>query len=412
MKKILTMALALGAVASMSAQKATVDQAAKMSGKLDKVAEARALIQEAMNNPETANDVRTYYTAGKIEFDAFDEGFKKRAINPNDAAVDVIEMGKELVNGYNQFIKALPLDQVPNEKGQVKPKYTKDMVGKMKSHHNDYFNYGGEMFNNKHYYPEAYEAFMIYGDMPSQDWADKSLKAVPDSMIAMAYHYAGIGAFSGAKDEVKVQALKDALKAFSKAREAGITNPQNYVYEIACWQNIAMEDSTMEQPARHAIYDIAKHGYDTFGITDHLFINNLINTMLQDSKYDEALALIDKQIAQTPDQPFLFGLRGYVNDRKGDNDASVADYRKAASFQNADVETLKNAAKKIYTTGTTVWNSLETKTPDKIREVKNDYFVAAKNIADRAKAIDAEDPDLDYVLENINYALDTYFSNY
>lgn len=321
-------------------------------------------------------------------------------------------MGKELVNGYNQFIKALPLDQVPNEKGQVKPKYTKDMVGKMKSHHNDYFNYGGEMFNNKHYYPEAYEAFMIYGDMPSQDWADKSLKAVPDSMIAMAYHYAGIGAFSGAKDEVKVQALKDALKAFSKAREAGITNPQNYVYEIACWQNIAMEDSTMEQPARHAIYDIAKHGYDTFGITDHLFINNLINTMLQDSKYDEALALIDKQIAQTPDQPFLFGLRGYVNDRKGDNDASVADYRKAASFQNADVETLKNAAKKIYTTGTTVWNSLETKTPDKIREVKNDYFVAAKNIADRAKAIDAEDPDLDYVLENINYALDTYFSNY
>lgn len=164
--------------------------------------------------------------------------------------------------------------------------------------------------------------------------------------------------------------------------------------------------------ARHAIYDIAKHGYDTFGITDHLFINNLINTMLQDSKYDEALALIDKQIAQTPDQPFLFGLRGYVNDRKGDNDASVADYRKAASFQNADVETLKNAAKKIYTTGTTVWNSLETKTPDKIREVKNDYFVAAKNIADRAKAIDAEDPDLDYVLENINYALDTYFSNY
>lgn len=30
-----------------------------------------------MNNPETANDVRTYYTAGKIEFDAFDEGFKK-----------------------------------------------------------------------------------------------------------------------------------------------------------------------------------------------------------------------------------------------------------------------------------------------------------------------------------------------
>lgn len=412
MKQILTIALAMGAVASMSAQKATVDQASKLSGKIDKVAEARSLINEAKNNPETANDVRTYYTAGKIEFDAFDEGYKKRAINPNDASVNVIDMGNELVNGYNNFVQAMPLDQLPNEKGQVKPKYTKEMVSKLNSHHNDYFNYGGEMFNNKHYYPEAYEAFMIYGDMPKQEWADKNVKAVPDSMVALAYYYAGIGAFSGAKEEVKAKALKDALSAFAKAREAGIKDPQNYVYEIACWQNIAMDDTTQEKAAREAIYNVAKHGYDTFGISNPLFINNLINSMLQDEKYADALSLLEKQISQTPDKAFLYGLKGYVNDRKGDSDASVADYRKAASLDDADIETLKNASKKIYTVGTSVWNNLETKTPDKIREVKNDYFVAAKNIADRAKAMDANDPDIDYLLENINYALDTYFSNY
>ena len=402
MKKILTMALCLTAVGAMNAQKATVDQAAKLSGKIDKIAEARNLIQQAAANPETQNDVRTYYVAGKIEFDAFDDGFKKRAINPDDPAVNVIDMGTELVNGYNYFLKALPLDSVPNEKGQVKPKHSKDMVSRINNHHNDYFNYGGELFNNKHYYPEAYNAFMIYGDIPSQPWADKAVKAVPDSMVALAYHYAGIGAYSG-------NSLQDALKAFEKARKAGITAPQNYVYEIACWQNMALRDSTLEDTAKVEIEKVARDGYEKFGIKNPLFLNNLVNSLLQQNRYDDAVSLIAAQISQTPDQPFLYGLRGYVNDRKGDDAASIEDYRKAASFDNADIETLKNAAKKIYTSGTVVWNGIEGNQPEKRQDVKVNYFEAAKAIAERAKAIDPNDSDVSYILDNINYALETYF---
>lgn len=402
MKKILTLALCLTAVGSMSAQKESVDQASKLSGKIDKIAEARALINQAKENPATANDVRTYYVAGKIEFDAFDEAFKKRAINPEDPAVNILDMGMELINGYNEFLKALPLDSVPNDKGQIKPKHSKDMVGKINSHHNDYFNYGGEMFNNKHYYPEAYDAFMIYGDIASQPWADKNIQAVPDSMVALAYHYAGIGAFSGNN-------LNDALKAFGKARKAGITDPQNYVYEIACWQNLVLRDSTLEETAKREIENVAREGYNNFGISNPLFINNLVNSLLQQNRYDDAVALISEQLGKTPNQPFLYGLRGYVNDRKGDDEASIADYRKAADFENADIETLKNASKKIYTTGTVKWNAIEGNQPEARQNVKTNYFEAAKAIAERAKALDPSDSDVQYILDNINYALETYF---
>lgn len=402
MKKILTMALCLAAVGSVSAQKAVVDQAAKLSGKLDKIGEARSLIKDATSNPETAKDVRTYYVAGKIEFDAFDEGFKKRAINPDDPAVNLIDMGNELVNGYQFFVKALPLDSVPNEKGQVKPKHSKDMVAKILGHHNDYFQYGGEMFNNKHYYPEAYNAFMIYGDMPSQPWADKAVKATPDSVVALAYHYAGIGAYSG-------NALQEALKAFEKARIAGIKDPQNYVYEIACWQNLALRDSTLEDQAKKEIENIARHGYDTFGISNPLFLNNLVNSMLQQDRYNDAIAIVTEQIGKTPDKAFLYGLRGYINDRKNDDAASIADYRKAASFADADIETLKNAAKKLYTSGSAVWNNIEGNQPEARQDVKVNYWEAAKAIAERARAIDASDADVDRILDSINYALETYF---
>lgn len=402
MKKILALALGAATVMSASAQKETVKEAGKLAGKLDRIEEARALIKQAAANPETANDVNTWFTAGKIEFGAFDEAFKKRAVNPQDAAADPIAMGTELVNGYNYFIKALPLDSVPNEKGQIKPKHSKEIVNKLNGHHNDYFNYGGELFNNKHYYPEAYNSFMIYGDMPSQSWASKSVKEVPDSMVALAYHYAGIGAYSG-------DVLDDAIKAFEKARKAGITDPQNYVYEIASWQNVALRDSTKAELAKAKIQEAAMAGYQKFGIQNPLFINNLVNSMLMDEKYDDAIAIVSEQITANPDKPFLYGLRGYIYDRKGVDEASLADYRKAATFADADIETLKNASKKIYTSGTVVWNSIEGNQPEKRQDVKVNYFEAAKAIAERAKSLDPSDSDVNYILDNINYALETYF---
>ena len=112
MKKLFTIALCFAAVGTMSAQKSVVDQAQKLAGKADKVAEARALIEQAKNNPETSSDVQTYYVAGKIEFDAYDNALKKQMINPNDESVNPLEMAGQLVNGYKEFAKALPLDSV------------------------------------------------------------------------------------------------------------------------------------------------------------------------------------------------------------------------------------------------------------------------------------------------------------
>ena len=137
MKKLMTFALCFAAVGSMSAQKANVDAAKKLSGKPDKIEEARSLIQQAMENPETANDAQTYFIAGKIEFDAFDKDLTNSMINP--ASVDNVKMGQNLINGYHNFVKALPLAAVPNEKGKVDTKTPKSIVSTLKGHANDYF---------------------------------------------------------------------------------------------------------------------------------------------------------------------------------------------------------------------------------------------------------------------------------
>ena len=407
MNRFLTLALCLAAVGSAGAQKANVDQAAKLSGKTDQLNQARELIKQAMENPETQNDARTYYVAGKLEFDAYDNGTKAKMINPNDASVQGTNMATELVNGYKYFLKALPLDSVPNEKGQVKPKYSKDIIGKIGGHANDFFGAGADFFNNKEYYPQAYEAFMIYGELPETGMLGKMAALIDPSQIATAFFNAGLSAYSG-------NAVEQSANAFRKARLAGYEQPECYIYEIACWQNLAQNDESRMKEAQANILDVAKAGHEKFGLEQPLFINNMINSIVTDGNIDLALSELNKVIDANPDNANLYGLRGYVYDRAEKDAESEADYRKAASLPNVDFETLKNASKKIFRIGTMKWNEIEGASPEAAaarQNIKTNYFESAKQIAQKADEMQPGDADLQNVLESINYALETYFSN-
>ncbi len=404
MKKILTLALCMGVVGSMFAQKATVDQAAKLKGKADRIAESRSLIQQASQNPETANDVRTYYVGGKNEFELYDNTRTKQMINPKDKSIDPMAMAEQLLNGYKMYIRALPLDSVPDAKGKVKAKYSKEMIGAINGHFNDFFNAGGTFYNAKKYYPEAYDAFMAYGELPGKPYADKIVKAVPDSIINTAFFNAGLSAYAG-------NALPEAARAFKSARLRNSDNPQNYIYELACWQYMVNNDSTVEEQAKKEIEEIALAGFKKFGTEQMIFVNNIVNSYILENRAQEALDLVSNQIKTDPENPALYGLLGYIYDRMEKDDLSIENYKKAAAFENCDYETLKNAAKKLLKTGTEKLNSTEERSAR--QALKGVYFEPANAIVERAKSIskteNKNDSDLDYIIENITYALETYF---
>ncbi len=404
MKKLMTFALCFAAIGSVSAQKSNVEAAKKLSGKTDQIEQARSLIQQAMENPETANDAQTYFIAGKIEFDAFDKDLTNSMINP--ASVDKLKMGQNLLNGYHNYVKALPLAAVPNEKGKVDTKTPKAIVNTLKGHANDYFQAGADFFNGQKVYPEAYECFIIYADMPNQDFMQGEKLELPEADRGTAYFNAGLAAYSGNE-------IYKSADAFRKARGVGYEDKQAFVYEIACWQAAAQRDSTMEQTAKEKIMEVAEAGDKKFGMEEPIFINNIVNFLVTDGKNDQAVAKVTELIAANPDNAGLYGLRGFVYDRMGKDDESVEDYRKAASIDGVDFETLKNAGKKIYRVGANKYNAIEGNSEEARAarlDVKTNYFEAAKAITDKAKAINSSDSDLDYLIENIDYALTTFFN--
>ena len=402
----MTLLLCVGATSTVLAQMTLVKQAEKLSGKPDKVGEARSLIKQAMQNPETKDQAITYYVAGKIEMDAYDNGYKTKMINPDDPSAQIDAMGQALFDAYNYFLQALPLDSLPNEKGQVKPKYSKDILNKIKGHQNDFFTVGADYYNNKEYYPQAYNGFLIYGEIPTQVITNDPSIINPEQ-IATSYFNAGLAASQGGATEASAE-------AFKKARLAGYEQPEATIYEIACWQTIAQQDESRANEAQEKILAAAQSGIDNFGIEQPIFLNNLINSLVSEGKTDEALAKLNSLIQDNPDSSNLYGLRGYVYDRLENDDLSVADFNKAASLPSADFETLKNASNKLYRVGAAKLNDLEGNSPEILAardKVKNDYFLQAQQYAQKANEMQPGDPYIQNILDSIDYAVTTFFNN-
>lgn len=398
MKKFITLTLCSMALLTAGAQKANVEQAKKLAGKTDKIEEARSLIKEAIANPETSGDALTYYTAGKIEWDAYDKNTAKQMVNPD--AVNPVDMAGELINGYNYFIQVFPLDLKPNEKGEVKPKYTKELQKKIAERQNNFWDNGAILFNQQ-LYPQAYEAFMIYGDMPDMEVLGNHRPQTPDTLRATAYYNAGIAAWSANE-------VDKAVVAFRKSRENNYPTPDATIYEIACWQNLQEADTTREDEARDNIFTAAKFGYEKFGMEQPVFLNNMVNSMLHSNREPEALALVNDAISSYPDNARLYGLRAYLYERTNNEDASEADYRKAAEMPDVDFETMRNAATKILRIGQEKWNAIELGDPDikaKKDNIRTNYFQVAKKYAEKAQSLTDNPGDMDYIIESIDYSL-------
>lgn len=398
MKKIITYTLCSMALMTAGAQKANVEQAKKLSGKPEKIEEARSLIKEAIANPETSAQPLTYHTAGKIEWDAYDKNAGKQMTNPD--AVNPIEMAEELLNGYNYFLEVFPLDELPNEKGEIKPKFTKDLQKEIAKRQPLFWDNGAVLFNEK-LYPQAYDAFMIYADMPDLDLLGNQRPVTPDTIRSIAYFNAGIAAWSANE-------IDKAVVAFKRARENNYSTPDAAIYEIACWQNIQQNDSTRENEARDNIFIAAKGGYDKFGISQPVFLNNMVNSMINSGKENEALTLANDVIASNPDKASLYGLRAYLYDRMKNEDAAEADYRTAAQMNDVDYETMRNAVNKLLRIGQEKWNAIELGDPDiraKKESVRTNYFEVAKKYAEKAKTLTDDPSDMDYLIESIDYQL-------
>lgn len=295
MKRVLlTVALCVAASASFAQKKVVSEAQSIAKGSNADFGEARTLIKGALENPETKDDAKTWYVAGFIEDQQFNAERAKQILGqqPNEPV-----MYEALYGILPYFQKAYELDQLPNEKGKVKPKYTKDIKSILSANHVYLFN-GGAYYFDKQEYKKAYDFFNQYVEISELPMFEGTQTAEKDSTFMTVQFYAAAAA----------SLAKDSRLAISALERAKNTPYRQYdVYQYLCYeygeartaQDSVMLEKTFEE------------GMQVFP-DSIFFLNNLINTYIYSNRNEKALELLNVAIQKTPDDATLYNVMGHV----------------------------------------------------------------------------------------------------
>ena len=294
MKRVLlTVALCVAASASF-AQKKVVNEAQSIAkGSNADFGEARTLIKGALENPETKDDAKTWYVAGFIEDQQFNAERAKQILGqqPNEPV-----MYEALYGILPYFQKAYELDQLPNEKGKVKPKYTKDIKSILSANHVYLFN-GGAYYFDKQEYKKAYDFFNQYVEISELPMFAGTQTAKKDSTFMTVQFYAAAASLA-----------KDSRLAIAALERAKNTPYRQYdVYQYLCYeygeartaQDSVMLEKTFEE------------GMQVFP-DSAFFLNNLINTYIYSNRNEKALEMLNVAIQKNPNDANLYNVMGRV----------------------------------------------------------------------------------------------------
>ena len=335
MKRVLlTVALCVAASASFAQKKVVSEAQSIAKGSNADFGEARTLIKGALENPETKDDAKTWYVAGFIEDQQFNAERAKQILGqqPNEPV-----MYEALYGILPYFQKAYELDQLPNEKGKVKPKYTKDIKSILSANHVYLFN-GGAYYFDKQEYKKAYDFFNQYVEISELPMFEGTQTAEKDSTFMTVQFYAAAAA----------SLAKDSRLAISALERAKNTPYRQYdVYQYLCYeygeartaQDSVMLEKTFEE------------GMQVFP-DSIFFLNNLINTYIYSNRNEKALELLNVAIQKTPDDATLYNVMGHVYENGVKNPAEAEKYYLLALEKDPNMTiALSNIARVYYNQG-------------------------------------------------------------
>ncbi|HPD86723.1 MAG TPA: tetratricopeptide repeat protein [Proteiniphilum sp.] len=316
MRKILFLTMmAVLTSGSIFAQKSALKDAKRALGR-DDLNEARTMIKQAAEHPETATDPETWKIWGDIGNKAFD--LQRTNAMLGKSANDKV-MYDGLMESYVPYVKADSLAELPDAKGRVKNKVRKDIAGILRANHPFYIN-GGVYYNDQGDYKTATDFFEVYWNIPGLPMFEGENDAfVLDSTFQTIKYYAIITAIQGEDHKRALAMLQRA------AKEPFIENSaykESDIYELMASEYIQLGDSAK-------FLEILYDGAEKFPSSNY-FLPNLVNVFIREGNTEKAMQYLDKAIENTPQNSCdLNSVKGALLAEQGNYDAAEAEYRKA-----------------------------------------------------------------------------------
>lgn len=405
MKRISLAAIAVAMFFGASAQTAVVKEAERAMKDGKEAAAVVKIITPAFADPSTATMAQTWFIPGKASYSQYDHLLGLKQFNKLPENGDQL-MGKLLIDGYDYFVKALPLDSVVDAKGKVKTKYSKEIVNTLVGHFADYSSAGADLYNAKDY-DGAYRAWDIFCAIPEIPAAKNSLQkngTLPADTIF------GEIAFNQALAAWQAEKLENALAAFNKAKNYGYKKKQLFDYAISVATGLNNQE---------AILELSKEAMPLYGKEDPMYIGQIANYYLQNKQLDQAFDFINQAIAIDPTVSQYYVIQGVLYENSADANADAETKAKARqnaseAYQKAIQLDAKNA-QAVYNYGRILCEeayALSDQAPTRQDEYTEYFntkikplFLKAADTLEDAYNLDTENTDILKYLENVYYNL-------
>jgi tetratricopeptide (TPR) repeat protein len=289
---------------------------------------AREAIKLALKDSTTKNQAETWYVAGLIGNKQNEALYQKALLK---MPFDTLVKGKALMESYDYFVQALKLDQLPDAKGKVKPRYSKDIKNYLKDYYTVQQNliaFGAFQYEKKNY-EGAVKTFEAYLEIPKMPIMNNEIKI--DSTYYMISFYTAAAAANG-KMHDKAIGIYESLK--DKKYET------KSVYQSLYEEYVAKKDTAN-------FVNTLKEGLVKFP-SDVWFMQNLINYYIYSGKTKDALVYLDKAIEREPKLAQYRYVKGNLEESLGNYEESRAAFDKAIELDPTQAESYAGIGRIYY----------------------------------------------------------------
>jgi len=289
---------------------------------------AREAIKLALKDSTTKNLAETWYVAGLI-------GNKENEVLFNKSIMkqpfDSLAKGKALMESYDYFVQALKFDQLPDAKGKIKPRYSKDIKTYLKDYYTTQQNliaYGALLYEKKNY-EGAVKTFEAYLEIPKMPIMNNEIKI--DSTYYMISFYTAASA-ANAKMHDKAIGIYESLK--------------DKKYETKSVYQSLYEEYVVKKDTANFVNTL-KEGLGKFP-TDAWFMQNLINYYIYSGKIKDALSYLDKAIEKEPSLAQYRYVKGNLEESLGNYDEARTAFDKAIELDPTQAESYAGIGRIYY----------------------------------------------------------------
>lgn len=346
---------------------------------------AKSNIQSALENEATKDWVKTWYTAGFVYDKILEEEQKKEFTQTDDKQV----RGESTMKAYDYFLKAYELDQLPNAKGKVKPKYTKTIVSKMKTYPLELFNYGVKMFGEQKY-KEALESWERYLNMPNLPFLKDQIKE--DSMYIYTTYYS-------ATASIVLEDTDKAIKYLEQVKDKYMISES---YQFLSQQYLAKQDTAN-------YFKTIKSGFEKYP-TNAFLLESLINYYIFfDGKVDDAIEYLDEAIKINPQMGQYYYVKANLCEIKGKEDEALSNFNKALELEPENASALAGIGRYYYKKGDVLANRAIDIRDIRVSKLEmdkaNDLYKKSVEYFEKARSINNTDLDSLKLLRSLYYKL-------